>query len=185
MTARYDGEAWECAVAMWTWVKIPKALAMVFFMLPWMTVSCSNQKVMTATGWSFVSGSYHLNPFLAHSMRVQSEVNHPNPVMIVAFGLTLLGLILSFQPMRRGAPGVIAASTGALIAILYFTHQIATKMYDDMGSGGTAGWIAATVQVTWEMGYWLTLGALASAIVMAGMAWNGKSRAALLNAGSD
>ena len=41
---------------MWKWIKIPKAIALLAFLLPWMTVSCQNQPLAKASGIGLAFG---------------------------------------------------------------------------------------------------------------------------------
>jgi len=41
---------------MWKWIRIPKGIALLAFLLPWMTVSCSDQKLVEASGFGLAFG---------------------------------------------------------------------------------------------------------------------------------
>ena len=41
---------------MWKWIRIPKGIALLAFLLPWMTVSCSGQKLVEASGFGLAFG---------------------------------------------------------------------------------------------------------------------------------
>ena len=86
---------------MWRYVKIPKAIALLAFLLPWMTVSCSNNKIAEANGWELVIG--RIRPVMPSLSDKPQTCRHLNYYLAAAVALIVVGLILSL--MRRAAGG--------------------------------------------------------------------------------
>ena len=167
---------------MWRFVKIPKIIALLAFLLPWMTVSCSGQKIAEASGAELVVGK--IRPLMAEANQAltqqQSQVNY---YLVAAILLILIGLALSFLA-RRYAAAVIATSIAALVAIWAGTHQYSSKIAEagakasPNGSGNPLGdhsmdqmsqMAASMIQVNWQIGYWITMLSLVAAAVLSFM----------------
>ena len=114
---------------MWRFVKIPKAVALLAFLLPWMTVSCSNNKIAEANGWELVIG--RIRPVVA-SLSDKPQTAHLNYYLAAAAGLIVIGLILSLM-RRRFAGVVVATSLGALALLWAGTSQYSNTR---LGRGG-------------------------------------------------
>ncbi len=158
---------------MWSWVKIPKGIALVAFFLPWLTVSCSDRKLMSASGWQLATGRISFFGDAA-----QAQGNHINIYVAIALLAVVVGLVLSFGPARRAA-GVIVTSAVALLFIWWGTHDltgpsIAQRAADQRHETLDAA-VASVIRVTWEWGYWVTNLALVAAIVLAWMTMTGRS----------
>lgn len=180
---------------MWRFVKIPKAVALLAFLLPWLTVSCSGTKIAEASGWELVLGKMH--PVIAGATeKAGAGSGHLNYFLIAAVIVIVAGLVLSFMARRPGAVGVIVTSVAAIVLIFAGTSQYSSQRIADeisKQSGGAAGAgrnnpfamggsspgvtggpsdrdmgaaAASMIQMTWQIGYWLALAALIASAVM-------------------
>lgn len=157
---------------MWGWVKIPKGIALAAFFLPWVTVSCSERKLISASGWQLATGRVS---FLDET--VQAHGNHPDLWIALALLAAIAGLVLSFGPARR-APWTLVTSIGALLFIWGGTrhmtgNSIAQRAAAERHETFDAA-IASVVRVEWQWGYWLVNAALIAAAVFAWMAMTGR-----------
>ncbi len=189
---------------MWKWVKIPKGIALAAFFLPWMTVSCSGQKMLSASGFNLVTGNLSMsNPMTGAT---QSAGGHFNIVLAIALVAVVVGLVFSFMQGRVAMQAAIGSAITAIVLILVSSSQIngkavaeavskqgtdALKGLGGAGGGGGLGGLgsggpdlASLIRIEWEMGYWVTLLSLIAAAVMAFMALTGRSVASLGGAGS-
>jgi hypothetical protein len=156
---------------MWRYVKIPKAIALLAFLLPWMTVSCSNTKVAEANGWELVLG--RIRPAMQAASDAPAHADKLNYYLVGAVGLIVVGLILSLMRKRLAAV-VVATSLGALALIWAGAQQYTPQRLADAAKrGGEAGMdeiATSVIRIDWQIGYWVALGALAIAAVLAFLA---------------
>jgi phosphoglycerol transferase MdoB-like AlkP superfamily enzyme len=160
---------------MWKWIRIPKGIALLAFLLPWMTVSCSNQKLVEASGFGLAFGR-------VTAMGQASQASDGatlNYWLILALLAIAGGLVLLFIKGREAAKLVLGTSVAALVLIFVGTYRYSkdaiTAEAAKNGSNGNMDQAAlAMIQVNWEIGYWLALIALIAAAVMAWLVMSGK-----------
>lgn len=116
------------------------AFALFCFLLPFATVSCPGGQA-TLSGYHLVVGT-----------EIQGEKVSGDILAVVAFLLTLLGLALSFAKEKEGFTGAGVAGGAAALALLVLQSKMSKDVAD--GSGGLA-------TVSYEVGYWLAVMALA------------------------
>lgn len=157
----------------WKFIKIPKAVALLAFALPWMTVSCSNQKVAEANGWQLVVGQLHKVGMLADDKA--SNAIHLNYLLAGAMAVIVIGLVLTFLP--RAMPRTLMASAVAAFALIWagtsqYTPQALAAEAKKNSTGNLDEIAISAIQVDWQWGFWVALGALGVVLVMAWMAMN-------------
>lgn len=157
---------------MWGWVKIPKGIALAAFFVPWVTVSCSERKMISASGFQLATGRVS---FLDES--VQSHGGHPDLWIALALVAVIAGLVLSFGPARR-ALWTLIASVAALLFIWGGTRHMtgssiaeraAAERHETLDAA-----IASVIRVEWQWGYWLVNAALIVAAILSWMALTGR-----------
>ncbi|MBW8295893.1 hypothetical protein [Sphingopyxis sp.] len=153
---------------MWKWIRIPKGIALLAFLLPWMTVSCSDQKLVEASGFGLAFGRVTAMGQASQA----SDGASMNIWLILALLAIAGGLFLLFTKGREAAKPVLGTSVAALLLIIVGTWRyskdtiLAEAAKNDGGAMDQAA--LAMIQVNWHFGYWLALLAL---IVGAAMAW--------------
>ncbi|MES2096277.1 MAG: hypothetical protein V4459_05920 [Pseudomonadota bacterium] len=164
---------------LWRFVRIPKAVALLAFLLPWMTVSCSGTKIAEATGAELVIGK--IRPLIADAAKAAPDGGHINYYLLLAVALIAIGLALGFAA-RRYALAVLGTSIGAIALIVVGTYQYTAKIAEAAAKSNAAsarpandfdkmGQMAASmIRIDWQFGYWLTMTALAAASVIAFLA---------------
>ncbi len=157
---------------MWRYVKIPKAIALLAFLLPWMTVSCSSNRIAEANGWELALG--RIRPVMQTANDAPADAGQLNYYLAAAIALIVVGLILSLM-RKRMAPPVVATSLGALALIWAGARQYTPQRLADAaskrGSELNMDQVAASViHIDWQLGYWVALGALAATAVLAFLA---------------
>jgi hypothetical protein len=161
---------------MWQWVKIPKAIALAAFFLPWVTVSCSNRQIASGSGWNLVSGHMTvLNPITGVA---QPETSHVSVTLAIALIAVVIGLIASFRAVRPGAMIVLCTSTAALFFIWLTTRNLTgdalvRRAAERHGQFDAA--IASVIRIDWQIGYWMTMIALMASAILALMAMTSRS----------
>ena len=160
---------------MWKWIRIPKGIALLAFLLPWMTVSCSGQKIAEASGFGLAFGRISAMGQTASS----GDGAAMNVWLILALLAIVGGLVLLFIKGREAAKLVLGTSAAALVLILVGTRQyskdaILAQAAKNGSENGMDQAALALLQVNWHFGYWLALLSLIAAAVMAWLVMSGK-----------
>ncbi|WP_188237463.1 hypothetical protein [Sphingopyxis sp. LK2115] len=160
---------------MWKWIRIPKGIALVAFLLPWMTISCSEQKLAEATGFGLAFGHVTTMGRAASA----GDGAAMNLWLILALLAIAAGLFLLFARGREAARLVLGTSVAALVLIFlgtwrYSKDAIMAEAAKNGGGGDMDRAAMAMIQVNWEIGYWLALFALIAAAAMAWIVMSGK-----------
>lgn len=160
---------------MWKWIRIPKGIALVAFLLPWMTISCSEQKIAEATGFGLAFGNVTTMGRAASA----GDGASMNLLLILALLAIAGGLFLLFTRGREAAKLVLGTSVSALLLIFlgtwrYSKDAIMAEAAKNGGGGDMDRAAMAMIQVNWEIGYWLALFALIAAAAMAWIVMSGK-----------
>ncbi|WP_326914553.1 hypothetical protein [Sphingopyxis chilensis] len=154
---------------MWKWIRIPKGIALAAFLLPWMTVSCSEQKLVEATGFGLAFGRVTAMGQAAQA----GDGASLNLWLILALLAIAGGLALLFMKGREAAKLVLGTSIAAVALIFIGTWRYSKDalLEEAAKNGQNSGMdqaALAMIQVHWEIGYWL---AMLSLVVAAAMAW--------------
>ncbi|MFZ5725290.1 MAG: hypothetical protein ACOY4C_02640 [Pseudomonadota bacterium] len=159
---------------MWKWIRIPKGIALVAFLLPWMTISCSEQKIAEATGFGLAFGNVTTMGRAAST----GDGAAMNLWLILALLAIAGGLFLLFTRGREAAKLVLGTSVAALVLIFLGTWRYSKDAImaeaAKNGGGDMDRAAMAMIQVNWEIGYWLALFALIAAAAMAWVVMSGK-----------
>jgi len=160
---------------MWKWIRIPKGIALLAFLLPWMTVSCSDQKIAEASGFGLAFGRISAMGQAAGS----GDGASTNVWLILALLAIAGGLFLLFTKGREAAKLVLGTSAAALVMILvgtwrYSKDAIMAEAAKNGSNGSMDQAALAMIQVNWHFGYWLALLSLIAAAVMAWLVMSGK-----------
>jgi hypothetical protein len=201
-----------------------KVAALLFFFLPWVTVSCStgamNQlggvgqpsgagvpamgqmgaaevPLATATGAQLAMGSVTIaNPAANPAAPAQpaggtgNPFEKPNMAVLAAAVLILLALAGTF--LLGGRSGALVGVVGSGLAAVAICYAVLVQIPGDVrasflhnGPGGGPGAppinpaeLAQLIQVKAQMGFWLTIAALAAAVVFNLMGMKGPAAAA-------
>jgi hypothetical protein len=166
-TAAPDGAGTDAAQPR-NLARIAHIVALVGFLLPWITVSCQGRVIAQVSGLDMAIGRATIrNPF--------TDVSHvhngaPNALVAVALALLVASLALGFSlAARRAAVTSAAACAAALLLIGYqvlaSAGAAARSRAVPTGEGGTLERsVAESVAVGTGAGFWLTCIALAAAI---------------------
>lgn len=160
---------------MWKWIRIPKGVALVAFLLPWMTVSCSEQKLVEASGFGLAFGRVTAMGQAAEA----GDGASLNLWLILALLAIAGGLVLLFLKGREAAKLVLGTSVAAIALILigtwrYSKDALVAEAAKNGQNSGMDQAALAMIQVNWEIGYWLALLSLAAAAAMAWLVMGGR-----------
>jgi hypothetical protein len=153
-----------------------KLLALLLFVLPWVTVSCADQTLISMSGLDLATGSVTAhNPLTGETTRPPGASKPDLPVLIAAL-LIAAALVLSFV-LRRGRAALVSiAALAAAAALIAYTVliRIPDKARADASAEAAKGMsnmqVADVIRVENAIGFWLTLAALVAAIVVSWMA---------------
>lgn len=156
--------------------RIAKVVALLLFVLPWVTISCAEQPLVSMTGVDLATGHVMMhNPMTGATERPPGADGGDIWVILAAL-LIVAGLAASF--LLKGRNGLIADMAGAAgaAAALVYTVLVRIPGAAHSGSAGATGpvapggpspeQIAQMIHVEVEIGFWLCLIALILAIVL-------------------
>ena len=160
-----------------------KLVALLLFVLPWVTVSCADQTLVSMSGLDLATGSVTAhNPLTGQTTRPPGSGQPDFPVLIAAI-LIAAALVLSFVLRRRQAALAVIGALAAAAALIAYTVlvRLPDKAREGLAEQGAEGMqgidrtqILQMIRVETAAGFWLTLAALIGAIVAT---WVAHSRA--------
>ncbi len=159
-----------------------KGVALLLFLLPWVTVSCGGQELVSMSGMDLATGSVTVrNPITGATGMPPGAGRGGDIFVIAAAALILAALALSF--ILRRSQAALMAMAGAAIAIALLCYTVLIRIPGELrnrpaGEGGgdaaalgmNAQQFAELIRIEIAAGFWLTLAALAAAIVLNAMA---------------
>jgi hypothetical protein len=158
--------------------RVAKIAALLGFLLPWVTVSCSGNEILTATGLQLMTG----DPQPAGALEGMggddpAKDAEPAIAVIVACAVLAIGLAVSFLTKARvAAAALLVGGLGGAGVSYYAMQNMRTEMAREIGEAqnetpDTGGFlserdtrqmtsaVANAIRVEEEEGYWLTVGA--------------------------
>lgn len=141
--------------------------AIIFFLLPWVSVSCQGTEIMSASGFDMVRGSYSI----PDSIPSDTTTSESEPIAIYALAAAGVGLIVSI--FRGGIWRLLRVLAG--LAGVGFMVWLKFHLDDQL-----LGETQLILQYNYEIGFWLTLGAMALAAVLSIFISDGASKKTVL-----
>lgn len=119
----------------------PYAIGIACFILPFIQISCSGEKVMSFTGVQLVTGSEMANP-----MSDEKEKMPPAPAAIIAMAALVVGVVFAIQ-LSRGGTILSAVSGGvAVISMILLKANMDAEIMKEAGGMG--------ITADYQMGFW-------------------------------
>lgn len=164
--------------------RIAKVVALLLFLLPWVTISCAEQTLVSMSGVDLATGSITMtNPVTGASERPPGAGRGE---LLVIAGAILILLSLAANFVLKGRTGAMAAIAGIALAAAALAYAVLVRVPHSAragaitgggGGGGPSGMsqaqLAEMIRVNIEIGFWLTLAALAAAIVLDALSLKG------------
>ena len=119
-------------------------VVLVFFFLPWVTVSCGNQNFVTVSGYELVVGAEISTGFTVEKTEGDAAVFIIPAAALVAGSLLALALSGTLPTRGTAAGQILAAAAGLLIIWLKWSQM----SQDVRAQGG---------DVSTEAGFWFTI----------------------------
>jgi hypothetical protein len=168
-----------------------KGVALLLFMIPWVTVSCGGTELVSMSGYDLATGSISVrNPMTG---QVETPPASPGGTgggrgsdiwVLTAAGLIAAGLVLTFVLPRAFA--ALLAALGSIGAAGLIGYTVLARLPAELreqpmsppgGGGGSAAdmgmnaqQMAAMIKVEPQLGFWLVMAALIGAAVLNMMA---------------
>ena len=143
-------------------------LAILFFVLPWMSVSCFDEELLAASGTDIMGITQIDNvpsEIADDDYGIGDALGSEAALLYVAALLAVAGGVLFFLPGRQGSyvrAGLAVAGIVCLIAFVLLTlWSAASELGVGIGELEDAG-----IGISWKVGFWLALVAYISAIVI-------------------
>lgn len=158
-----------------------KLVALLLFLLPWVTVSCGNAPIATMSGYELATGSVTVNNPMTGQAEHPPGSQGPDMPVLVAAVLIAGALIVGFLLSRGLAALIGAAGSAAAAALISYTVFVRipneTHAAPPTGGGDGSGMfneqqMAELIKVEVSSGFWLTLAALVAAILLNWLARN-------------
>ncbi len=163
--------------------RVGKLVALIGFVLPWVTVSCSGTEILEATGWQLMTGD--LQPTGAFAQMEQNQESaEPSIAVIAALILVVAGLACGFLTKGRTAAGVML---GCAVLAMVLSYASIANMRSEVTRQANEGQneeiqdnpymsadqqrelaraAASAIRIEEQEGYWLTMGALGGTAIL-------------------
>lgn len=171
--------------------RVGKLVALIGFLLPWVTVSCSGTEILQATGVQLMTGDLEPSGAFAQMEQTQTDDAEPSIPVILACAALLIGLGAGVLTKGKTAAAAMLIGAVAAIALSYFaifnmraemtrqgeeaqSQQVEDTPYFSAEQQRELTQAAASaIKIEEEEGYWLTMGAagiagILSLLVLAG-----------------
>ena len=154
--------------------RIARTVALLAFLLPWVTVSCAGQTIASVSGVRLATGVVTIrNPM---SGAIETHAGTANWAVLLAALAIVLALLAGFAPARRMAAllGLALSAAAAILAVYAVMIDIPQQLVaglrerpdgSDFGSSLTHS-VEHAIRVDSGIGFWITLLALAVACVL-------------------
>ena len=167
----------------WSLVNVARALklvALLLFLLPWVTVSCADQTLVSMSGLDLATGSVTVHNPVTGDITHPPDSGHPDWPVLIAALLILAALILSF--VLRGALAALAPIGALAAAAGLIAWSVLVRIPDKVRADASAQTVEGLnrtqlhdlIRVETAAGFWFTLAAIAAAIVAS---WIARSQA--------
>jgi hypothetical protein len=161
--------------------QVAKTIALLAFLLPWVTISCGAQEIASVSGVRLARGVISVrNPMTG---AVESHSGSANWAVLLCALAIVLALLISFvRAGRAGALGGLIASAAAALLAVYavlvdIPHQLLAGVHKQQAASGGAGGtgdlgaslsdsLTHLIKVEPAIGFWITLLALVAACVL-------------------
>ena len=143
-------------------------LVLLFFFLPWMTISCFDEELVTLSGTD-IMGITRVDDIPSgvaeDDYGIGDALGSEAALLYVAALLAIAGGALFFLPEGQGRYVRAGLAGAGLICILAFVFLTLASTASELGVGiGELG--EAGVGIGWKIGFWLSLLALVAAIAV-------------------
>lgn len=152
---------------MFKWIRVPKSIALLAFLLPWLTVSCSSQPIVKATGVGLALGYFDTIGIKPSQLEGQSTFNL---LLILAIITIAAGVLVAFRKPAKAAVLTLCTSVCSLafiaLAMTRYSINYLGSAIDPEGVHPMAATAVRLIRIDYEFGFWITIAALIVAAVL-------------------
>ena len=174
--------------------RIAKVVALLLFVLPWVTVSCAEQTLVSMSGVDLATGNITMTNPMTGASETPPGQNGGDLFVMIGAVLILLSLVAGF--LLKGSRGALVAAIGSAAAAACLAYTVLVRIPNaartdgamgnaagPVGAGGpTPEQLAQMIQVNVQIGFWLVLLALAAAVALNVLAMKGEPAPAAMPA---
>jgi len=131
-------------------------VALLCFLMPFVSFSCNGNKIVSLSGYQLVTGTQI-------QAEDQAQKLNPEPMMVLALVLGLVALLLALKVLSN--QGMVLVGVAAAIAAVCGIHYKGKTEQDVLSHAG------AVVQVNWEPAFWVLIIAYIIAAIWCLGAW--------------
>ncbi|PZO47936.1 MAG: hypothetical protein DCF16_17085 [Alphaproteobacteria bacterium] len=159
--------------------RIAKLVGLMGFLLPWVTVSCSGNVILEATGLQLMTGDPQPAGALAGAEQNQTDDAEPAVGVILAFAVAAIGLVVGFLLKGKRAAGAMLAGAVLCIGLSFYSiENMRTELTREMNEQSSdapvednpffsgdqqrefARAAASAIRIEEEEGFWVTVGGM-------------------------
>ncbi len=159
--------------------RIAKLVGLLGFLLPWVTVSCSGNVILEATGLQLMTGDPQPAGALAGAEQNQTDDAEPAVGVILAFAVAAIGLVVGFLLKGKQAAGAMLAGAVLCIGLSFYSiENMRTELTREMNEQSSdapvednplfsgdqqrefARAAASAIRIEEEEGFWVTVGGM-------------------------
>jgi len=159
--------------------RIAKLVGLLGFLLPWVTVSCSGNVILEATGLQLMTGDPQPAGALAGAEQNQTDDAEPAVGVILAFAVAAIGLVVGFLLKGKQAAGSMLAGAVLCIGLSFYSiENMRTELTREMNEQSNdapvednpffsgdqqrefARAAASAIRIEEEEGFWVTVGGM-------------------------
>jgi len=159
--------------------RIAKLVGLLGFLLPWVTVSCSGNVILEATGLQLMTGDPQPAGAFAGAEQSQTDDAEPAVGVILAFAVAAIGLVVGFLLKGKQAAGAMLAGAVLCIGLSFYSiENMRTELTREMNEQSNdapvednpffsgdqqrefARAAASAIRIEEEEGFWVTVGGM-------------------------
>ena len=134
----------------------PFLIGIICFILPFLSISCDGNKLMSFTGVQLVTGAELKDSLSGESRRIPSD-----PMAVIALLALVAGLCLAVSNTRRTAIGSALAAAAATLSMLFLKFRMDAQIMKH-ASG-------MPIAADYQLGFWLVCLASVLGLIMSVM----------------
>ncbi len=141
--------------------RVSKLVALIGFVLPWVTVSCSGNVILEATGLQLMTGDPQPAGMLEGADRSDLDDIDPAIGVILACVAAAAGLLLSFVLKAKHAAAAILAGAVLTVGLSYYSieslHAELTRQSNEQNDEFARA-AASAIRIEEQEGFWVSVG---------------------------
>jgi lysylphosphatidylglycerol synthetase-like protein (DUF2156 family) len=122
-------------------------VAILCFLLPWISLSCMGTTITTASGVNMVTGKQYDAPDMTTGGSSTNSMD-TEPLAVAALAVAVVGIVVSLMKFKQAAIVRVLLGIAGVVLLIALKFKFDNKVNNE-GQG--------VVQVNYLIGYWLTI----------------------------